>query len=272
MRSTSSSSCGWTVRRSTVLLDAGAGLGQHALGVVAARPGLADAGHARGEQAGEQDAGLDLRRGDGQLVLDPGQAAAGHRQRGEPILARVEPRAHLPQRLGDAVDRAAADRLVAVEDPDALGLPREPARQQPQQRAGVADVDRAGRLRGGPQPRAAEEDLLVADLDDRAERLHRAQRRQRVLGAQVARDLHGVGGHGGEQRGAVGDRLVGRRDERAAQAGGGGGEEGHGRATVKPSPPIRPSASLRVVVARRSTARSSRSCCRRRDRAPCRRC
>ena len=30
---------------------------------------------------------------------------------------RVEPRAHPPQRLGDPVDRAAADRLVAVEDP-----------------------------------------------------------------------------------------------------------------------------------------------------------
>ena len=253
-------------------LDAGAGLDQHALGVVAARPRLAHARHARGEQAGEQDAGLDLRRGDRQLVVGAGEAAAGDRQRGEAVLARVEPRAHLPQRLGDAVDRAAADRLVAVEHPDALGLAREPARQQPQQRAGVADVDRAGRLRGRAQPRAADQQVVGARLDDRAERLHRAQRRARVLGVEVAGDLHRVGGHRGEQRGAVRDRLVGRRGERAAQAG-----RWRGRRTSRPRHREAEAGDqalglARVARRRRSTARSSRSCCRRRDRAPCRRC
>ena len=179
----------------------------------------------------------------------PAEPAAGDGQRGEAALARVEPRAHLPQRLGDAVDGPAADRLVAVEHPDALGLAREPAGQQPQQRARVADVDRAGRLRGRPQPRAADQQVVGARLDDRAERLHRAQRRARVLGVEVAGDLHRIGGHGGEQRGAVRDRLVGRRGERAAQAGRGGGEERHGRATVKPRPAIRPSASRASLVA-----------------------
>ena len=62
--------------------------------------------------------------------------------------------AHQPQRLDDPVDRAPADRLVAVEGPLALRLPGQPARQDAQQGAGVADVDRAaGRAPRSPTPR-----------------------------------------------------------------------------------------------------------------------
>ena len=87
----------------------------------------------------------------------PRSAAPVHRQRREAVLARLHRGAHRAQRLGDAVDRPAPDRLVAVERPDAAGLAGEPAGQQPQQRAGVADVEpaagglqraRAGRRRG----------------------------------------------------------------------------------------------------------------------------
>ena len=70
---------------------------------------------------------------------------------GEAALAGVDPRAHLAQRGGDAVDRAAADRLVAVERPLAAGLARQPAGREPHQRARVADVDvRLGRARAAP--------------------------------------------------------------------------------------------------------------------------
>ena len=47
------------------------------------------------------------------------------------------------QRLGHAVHRAAADRLVAVERPLPCALPRQPAGKQAQQCPGVADVDAA---------------------------------------------------------------------------------------------------------------------------------
>ena len=65
----------------------------------------------------------------------PRSGAAVHRERREAALARVDPRAHLRAAARDAVDRAAADRLVAVERPLAAVLPGEPARQQPHQRA-----------------------------------------------------------------------------------------------------------------------------------------
>ena len=57
------------------------------------------------------------------------------------------------QRRRHAVDRPAPDRGVAVERPAPALLPGQPARQQPQQRAGVADVDRLARRRRRPQAR-----------------------------------------------------------------------------------------------------------------------
>jgi hypothetical protein len=62
-------------------------------------------------------------------------------ERRQAVLACAEAGAHLPQGHGDAIDRPAADRLIAVQRPIAPLLPGEPARQQPQQRPRVADVD-----------------------------------------------------------------------------------------------------------------------------------
>ena len=139
----------------------GAGGGEHALGVVAGRQRLDHPGLALGEQPGEEQAGLDLGAGDRQLVGDAVERRALDLERRQAVLAGGEPRAHLAQRLGHAVDRAAADRVVAVERPFPLRLPGEPARQEAQQRPRVADVDRR-RARpaqpdpGDPQPRRAE--------------------------------------------------------------------------------------------------------------------
>ena len=167
-----------------------------------------------------------------------------HRERREAALARLDLRAHLPQRLGDRGRRAGGGstrRRRASTTP--LGLPREPAGQQPHQRAGVADVDRAasaarrpaGPGRGSPA-RPASRTSTSAPSACTARSVE-----QRVRGVEVARDLHRLGGHRGEQRGAVRDRLVGaarasvpRRPEVA------GAKNGHGRATGKPSAAIRP--------------------------------
>ena len=77
-----------------------------------------------------------------ELVVDPGERRAVDGERREPALARLDPRAHQRQRLGDPVDRTPADRVVAVELEARALLEGEPARQQPHQGAGVADVDR----------------------------------------------------------------------------------------------------------------------------------
>jgi hypothetical protein len=79
--------------------------------------------------------------------------------------------AHGPQRLRDARHGAAADRLVAVEDPEpAAALPGQPAGDQADQRPGVPDVDRPGRLLGAAQPGPAQQEPVVALLDEHTER------------------------------------------------------------------------------------------------------
>ena len=141
--------------------------------------------------------------------------AAAHRQRREAAAARAQLRAHQAQRLGDPVDRAPADRLVAVERERAALLRRQPAGQQAQQRARVAHVDRPIRFARLAQAGAAHDHLLAAQLHQRAERAHRLQRRVGVGRVQVALDPHRLGGHRAEQRRAMGDRLVRRRAQLA---------------------------------------------------------
>jgi hypothetical protein len=200
-----------------VALDAGAGAREQALRVVAAGLRLDDGRRALGQQAGEQHAALDLRGGDRQRVLGALQRAAGDLERREAAVARVELPAHGRERRRDPVDGPAADALVAVEDPAAPLLPGQPPGQQPQQRAGVADVDHdAGGRR--PQARAAHDQLpAAAVVDQRAERLHGRERGARVGRVEVVGDVHRLRAHRAHQRRAVRERLVGRRHERAAQ-------------------------------------------------------
>ena len=195
---------------------------EQALGVVAAVGRLGHRGGAVGGQAGEQHARLDLRAGDRQLVVGRAQVRPVDGERREAPLARDHARAHALQRLGDAVDGAPADRLVAVERVRAALLPGEPAGQQPQQRPGVADVDRQRRLARLAHAAAADDELVRALLDQRAERAHRVERRVRVGGVEVVADADRLVAHRGDDRRAVRQRLVGRRRQLAAQAGGRG--------------------------------------------------
>ena len=186
---------------------------------------------------------------------------------------RVQLRAHQPQRLGDAVDRPAADRVVAVERERAPLLGRQPAGQQAQQRARVADVDRPVGLARLAQAGAADHDLALAHLHERAERAHGLERGGGVGGVQVVLDPH---------------RLA-RPSPRAAPRG--------GRSTCPPgrsAVPCRPlEGSKRMftrarhrkaevgdqllragrrAARRRPTARRRPGGCPRRATAPCRRC
>jgi hypothetical protein len=146
------------------------------------------------------------------------QPRAVHDERRVAPVAGLDLRAHQPERRRDAVDRPPADRAVAVEHEDAPLLRGQPAGQQPHQRAGVADVDRSAWLARLAQPGAAHDDRAVLVLlDERTDRAQRVERRQRVRRPQVVRDPHRLERHPAEQRGAVRDRLVGRRAQLAAQ-------------------------------------------------------
>ena len=160
-------------------LDVGTGCGEHPLGVVTGRGGLADRRQARGEQPRQEDARLHLRGGDRQLVVDRPERSAGDRDRRAAAAGRPHRRIHGQERLGDTSHRPGPDRLVAVEHERALLLARQQAGEQADQRAGVADVDRAGgRLRRSAEAEAGDLDVERAGAcrlgpDRGAERLDR---------------------------------------------------------------------------------------------------
>ncbi len=217
--SSSSSSTSLTVIVSPSRSNGTRASAQDPLGVVAALGDLGDRRAARRQQAGDQHAGLDLGAGHGQLVVDALQVGAPHDRAAAG--ARRGPRRPAPiivQRLDHPVHRPAPDRLVAVERPLAAGLPGQPSGQQPQQRARVAHVEPpAGGLERGVQAHPADHqragDALL--LHPGAEREQRLEGRARVGRVEVVAHRHRLVAHRGEERRAVGDRLVGRGPEAA---------------------------------------------------------
>ena len=179
-----------------VAVDVDAGAQKHPLGVVTAALGLADCRGAVRGQGGKQHAGLDLGRSDGQLVGDRAQVCAAYGQRWKAAIGRVELRPHLAQRDSDAIDRAPADRLVAVERKGASLLRGQPARQQAHQSAGVADVDRTVWFARLAQARAADHDLAAVlaatHLHERPKSAHGLKRGGCIRGMQIALDPHGL--------------------------------------------------------------------------------
>ena len=172
----------------------------------------------------KQQARLDLGAGDRQLVVDPVQRRALDRERRQPVRRGSSSRAPI-RRSGSAIRSTGRRRIESspssVQVP--AGLPGEPARQEPQQGAGVADVDRG---RGRAPAQADARDRAAPDGDPApvarrstvgAERLDRGQGRARVGGVEVALDRALALGHRGDQRRPVRDRLVGRRAQVAAQ-------------------------------------------------------
>ena len=187
--SSSSSSTLGTVTRTPSRCTRHAGAAQHPLGVVAARRAARRPWSRRRPAARDQHARLDLRARDRQLVVD--RRAAARRATvngGKRPVARLDA-ARPCARSGSAMRSTGRRRIEASPSSvqRAAVLPGEPARQQPHERAGVADVDRpsgVARPRAGPTPRidAARRRLRSTQ---RAERPQRVERRVRVLGVEV---------------------------------------------------------------------------------------
>ena len=105
--------------------------GEHALGVVAGRGRLGDAGAALGEEAGQEQAGLDLGAGDRQGVFDTAQPWDGQEaQGGGAAGAGLDARPHEGQGFGDPPHGASAEGLIADQG-DRKPLPRQQAAEQP---------------------------------------------------------------------------------------------------------------------------------------------
>ena len=131
------------------------------------------------------------------------------RFRGQKLAAMLNTAANMRVRSSWDVE------TVAVEAPLPAGLSSEPARQQPQERPGVADVDR--RSTSPAQADAADSQLGRLALDGRADGPHRGEGRAGVGRVEVvAHHGHAIA-HRRDDRGPVGDRLVRRRGERPAQ-------------------------------------------------------
>ncbi len=224
--------------RIAVALDRGSRRRQHALAVVAAGQRLDDPRLALRQQPGEQQARLDLGAGDRHLVGDAVQGRAADLQRRQPVL--TAPRSAPISRSGTAIRSTGRRRIDS--SPSRVHslpyLPRQPSRQQPQQGARVADVDRrASRLRADrrrglhPQPRSlSARDVLPANPTEgkrparthgqtapepraRVERVSAASSRRLIVRLPLP--------HRRDQRRPVGDRLVRGRAQRSAQRSGG---------------------------------------------------
>ena len=89
------------------------------------------------------------------------------------------------------------------------------------ERPGIAHVDRPAGLGCVAQSAAADDHGAVRTLlGDGPDRAHRLERRVGVFGAKVVGDAHRLLAHRAEQRRAMRDRLVGRREDLAPQADG----------------------------------------------------
>jgi len=189
---------------------------QHAeepLGVVAGRRRLDDRRRAvLRQEAGEQDAGLDLRARGRQLVADPVELRASHDD-GRPALVRLDFGAHQTERLlhahGPGGERLVADQL----EPTVL-TGQHPGCQT-EDGAGVAAVERAVGLREAAQAAAGDPDDLVHDRYLHAERAHDLDRRVRVGGVTEAAQLALPVGDRAEEDAALADPLHGRDADRA---------------------------------------------------------
>jgi hypothetical protein len=162
------------------------------LAMVARADCFADGGGAVRLEASKEQRGLDLSAGDGRGVVDGGEERAVNRDR-RAAFGEFYARAHLRERLADALHGAAAERDVANEGEDA-GLRREQAGEHAHGRAGVAAVE--GLVRGRELAGCAEDfDCIVFVRDLSAEGTDAGEGGSAV----------GSGGKIGKARGAVGE-------------------------------------------------------------------
>ena len=128
-----------------------------------------------GVEPREQNARLDLRARDRELVADAVQLAALDDQRRLPVVG-LHAGAHQRERLRDAFHRPAPERLVAGQLEAAFLADEDPG-EQAQRRARVAAVDRALGLAQAAQAGALDADRVdVVLVHGHAEPAHRGDR------------------------------------------------------------------------------------------------
>ena len=193
---------------------------EQALRVVSGDGRLVHGGAPPGQHAGQQHGALHLGAGHGQVVVDGAQGAALNLQRGAAglLAAGGDPGSHGGQRVDDAFHRAAAQRGIA-EHAAAEGEGCQHTRHEAHAGAAVAAVDIVGGG-GGLHARAGEGEVLpaIARGDGGAQLLHGAQGIDAVFAAQVVAHLHGAAAEGAENGHAVGDTLISRYGDSAAQS------------------------------------------------------
>ncbi len=221
--------------------DLGAEMLQEFFGVVAGRFGLDHDGLAGGGKARQQHRRFELGRRHRRFVFDRQRVGrALERQRQPAALGILDhPGAHLFERIENPPHRPAAQGSVAVESRGNAAA-GDRADHQPAAGAGIAEIERPGRLGKAADADAMNPPGTVRQTLQRgAERPHRLGGVQHVLALQQAGNQGFADRQGRQDQSPVGNRFVARyadaAGQRAALAGGkrgrsGGG--GHGTAVL----------------------------------------
>ena len=199
--------------------DLGTKMFQHQLGVIAAGFLLDDRSDARRGKSRQQHRRLDLGRGHRGPVKNRNgiaRAVQGQRQAAA-FFALAGFGAHQFQRIQDPAHRAGAQRGVAVEH-GGDRAPRHRSHHQPAAGAGIAEIERGGRL--GEARHAHTGDLpgeRPRPLDPGAKRLHRFGRVENIFALQQAGNPGFADRKSPQNEGAVRNRLVAGNADFAAQ-------------------------------------------------------
>ena len=182
-------------------------LAQRDFGMVARARGFGDRAFAIGVQPREQHAGLHLRAGYRQRVIDGPQPAALNFERRKLAIARADGRAHFPQRLHDALHGPRGKRFVA-ENARGERLRRQDPRQHADGGPGIARVQIAHGPAQSIQAAAVDDELRARARHFDAERAHAAERRVAVGAGRVIGDARGPFGDGRDHGVAVRNGLI----------------------------------------------------------------
>ena len=214
---------------------------QGVLGVVAGADGFGEAGGAFGLQSGEEDCGLDLGRWDGRGEVDGVERTAVDSD-GRMSIHQIDLRSHFAERFADALHWTEGKGVVADEG-EGVRMGGDEAREHAHGRAGVAAIERDGRLAEGSGYSGDFDDCRWACtcLDDRcAKGFHAGERRVRVGSGGEVREPRRAFRQPGQHGVAVRDGLVAGDGERTLQRAGGADDlGGHSLSSV---------AALRAVL------------------------
>ena len=205
--------------RAAFVIEARAKFGESQFRVVARAHRFRYRSHAVREQSGEKDGGLHLRAWHGQRVVDGRETRAVNLQRREASFARVNPRAHLRERVHHAAHRPAAQGSVALEGrPEFLSC-QNPG-EQAHRRARISGVQRAARSAQSVEAEAGDADAVALNIDFHAELRETIERAAAIGRGGKVRDLACTLGERREHCVTMRNGFVAGNFERAADRAG----------------------------------------------------